>query len=226
MATDITNPFLDDEDELDSRLVDDEQAAENDVEATTERRPWERDYTAEERADMAARRAAGELLPGHKRASTYRRRDITDRDLQLLAFIARFKYATEAQLAMLSNVLPKTAYKRMMGLRELGMAACEHVPGGEPRVVRHGQGVAVARGGSLHQPRRRGGGLKRRSRVTRAHPRGQPNGALAHAWVPRGGQLLIASDAVLPGLARQRVHDSQCVGRVEGLTDGRREEVR
>lgn len=129
MNDDVVNPFLDNDDELYDNDVDVEDTGVSDDE-TDERKPWERDYTDEERADMKARTSAGEVLPGHKKhKTTYHRRDVTDKDLDLLAFLARFKYSTEQQLTLIADVQRRTVYKRLMGLREMKLANVVDVPG-------------------------------------------------------------------------------------------------
>lgn len=129
MSSDITNPFLDDENE-DTLVVESHDSTAVDSSVSSERKPWERDYTDEQRAEMKARKAAGELLPGHKKhKGSYHRRDVTDKDLDLLAFIARFKYSTERQMTLIAGVQARTVYKRMMGLRELKLAQRVDVPG-------------------------------------------------------------------------------------------------
>lgn len=129
MNDDVVNPFLDNDDELYDNDVDVEDTGVSDDE-TDERKPWERDYTDEERADMKARTSAGEVLPGHKKhKTTYHRRDVTDKDLDLLAFIARFKYSTEQQLTLIADVQRRTVYKRLMGLREMKLVSVIDVPG-------------------------------------------------------------------------------------------------
>lgn len=88
----------------------------------TASKPWERDYTDDELADRKARRAAGEHLPGTKKHKTkYRRRWITDKDIELLTFIARFKYSTSRQLGVVSNTNWRTVHKRLLGLEEINM---------------------------------------------------------------------------------------------------------
>lgn len=129
MSDDVMNPFLDDDDELYEANVDVKDAAVSD-EVAGDSKPWERDYTDEERADMKARASAGEVLPGHKKhRTTYHRRDVTDKDLDLLAFIARFKYSTEQQLTLIADVQRRTVYKRLMGLSEMKLVNVFDVPG-------------------------------------------------------------------------------------------------
>lgn len=129
MSTDVTNPFLEDDD---SDTLDVETCGSTAVDSSvsSDRMPWERDYTDEQRAEMKARKAAGEWLPGHKKhKGSYHRRDVTDKDLDLLAFIARFKYSTERQMTLIAGVQARTVYKRMMGLRELKLVQRVDVPG-------------------------------------------------------------------------------------------------
>lgn len=94
--------------------------AENEV-MPWEPKPWERDYTDEQRAEMKARKAAGELLPGHKNhhGNKYPRRDITGRDMAVLEFLARFKYSSTDQVSVLLQNKPNTAYQRLRGLEGL-----------------------------------------------------------------------------------------------------------
>lgn len=119
MVDDVINPFLDDEDDAFEDDVDVVGASVSDG-VSGENKPWDRDYTDEQRADMQARRDAGEYLPGHKKhTTTYRRRNVTDKDLDLLAFMARLKFSTEQQLTLIANVQRRTVYKRLMGLLEM-----------------------------------------------------------------------------------------------------------
>lgn len=129
MEDEYDNPFADELEESQDDVEDVSETAESDS-VSGERKPWERDYTDEQRADMKARVAAGEWLPGHKKhKTTYHRRDVTDKDLDLLAFIARFKYSTEQQLTLIAGVQSRTVYKRLMGLRELKLVNAVDVPG-------------------------------------------------------------------------------------------------
>lgn len=129
MVDDVTNPFLDSDDDAFEDDVDVDETAEND-DVVDDQKPWERDYTDEQRAEMKARRASGEYLPGHKKhKTTYHRRDVTEKDLDLLTFITRFKYSTEQQLTLIANVQHRTVYKRLMGLRELKLVNVIDVPG-------------------------------------------------------------------------------------------------
>lgn len=129
MEHDIENPFLDELDDVQSDTQDEERSSLDSSESTASK-PWERDYTDEERQELNRRAASGELLPGRKRRrSAYSRRDVTDIDLQMLTFIAQFKYATDGPLATFAEVQRRTAYRRMMGLREMKLVHRVDVPG-------------------------------------------------------------------------------------------------
>lgn len=132
MSNEIYNPFVDDVDQ-DNQLVfglSDAVNDENSTDGNNESKPWERNRSDEEIADLNRRAAAGELLPGRKRRrSAYSRRDVTEKDLQLLTFLAHFKYATDGPLATFANVQRRTVYRRMMGLREMKLVQLADVPG-------------------------------------------------------------------------------------------------
>jgi hypothetical protein len=107
--TTVENPFLDDEDAAASK-------------------PWERDYTDEERAEMKRREDAGEVLPGHKRRKTvYRRRDITAIDLRLMQHIGVHKACSSSVAAVLLGVTQRTASRRLAGLKELKVVNCHEI---------------------------------------------------------------------------------------------------
>lgn len=121
MVDNIENPFVD-EDELkelypsDLRENTDENSADD-----SERTVNEQEADADVLRDEAANVPNSGSERGSKRVSRYRRRIITDKDLDVLTFIARFKFASEKQLTLLMDVTRKTVYKRLMGLREIGM---------------------------------------------------------------------------------------------------------
>lgn len=103
----IDNPFLDDEDE-----------------------PWQREYTAEQRTEMKRLKAAGDLLPGHKRRkSTYSRRDLTKIDFRLMRHIGVHKGCSSSIAGVLLSVTERTAHRRLLGLRELRLVDRHEVPG-------------------------------------------------------------------------------------------------
>lgn len=107
--TTVENPFLDDDDAAPAK-------------------PWERDYTDEERAEMKRRKDAGELLPGHKRRKTvYGRRDITAIDLRLMQHIGGHKACSSGVAAVLLGVTQRTASRRLAGLKELKLVNCHEI---------------------------------------------------------------------------------------------------
>lgn len=110
----VENPFLDDIDDA----VEDEAIVEDTAVSDT---AVEQEITNDELRDDAVDMSVSSSERSSKRVSRYRRRVITDKDLDLLTFIARFKFASEKQLILLMNVTRKTVYKRLMGLREIGM---------------------------------------------------------------------------------------------------------
>jgi predicted transcriptional regulator len=126
----VENPFLDDFDDAVEDDVDVDETAASDSGSGEHNMPWERDYTDEERQELNRRAKAGELLPGRKkRTSAYSRRDVTEIDLDILTFLAHFKYSTDGPLATFANVKRRTVYRRMMGLREMKLVNRVDVPG-------------------------------------------------------------------------------------------------
>lgn len=132
MKDDNYNPILDDDD-ADDKLVfglSDAGGSNESDDVTPKSKPWERERTDQENDDLMRRAAAGELLPGRKRRpSAYSRRDVTENDLHLLAFLAHFKYSTDGPLATFADVQRRTVYRRMMGLREMKLVHRVDVPG-------------------------------------------------------------------------------------------------
>jgi DNA-binding MarR family transcriptional regulator len=125
----VENPFLDDIDDAVEDDVDGDETAVSDSVSGELNRPWERDYTDEERQELNRRAKAGELLPGRKkRTSAYSRRDVTEIDLDILTFLAHFKYSTDGPLATFADVKRRTVYRRMMGLREMKLVNRVDVP--------------------------------------------------------------------------------------------------
>lgn len=110
----VENPFLDDFDDA----IEDEAIVEDTAVSDTDDR---QEINDNEPQDDAVDMSVSGSERGSKRVSRYRRRVITDKDLDLLTFIARFKFASEKQLILLMDVTRKTVYKRLMGLREIGM---------------------------------------------------------------------------------------------------------
>jgi hypothetical protein len=91
-------------------------------------KPWERDYTDEQRQEMKRRKGAGELLPGHKRRKTvYGRRDITGIDLHLMQHIGVHKACSSSVAAVLLGVTQRTASRRLAGLKELKVVNCHEI---------------------------------------------------------------------------------------------------
>lgn len=110
-------------------LLEHDEAAVDQVEETSSK-PWERNYTPAEMADRAARKAAGEYLPGTKKhKTTYRRKHVTDKDLALMEFVGRFRYATSTQLAHVSGTSWKATHNRLLGIEELRMVRRVEIPG-------------------------------------------------------------------------------------------------
>lgn len=83
--------------------------------------PWVRNYTEAEREELKAQKAAGKLLPGHKnrRGKKYPKSKITEIDLKVLRFLAKFKYASAHQVSLVRSVRPKTAHDGLKQLEEL-----------------------------------------------------------------------------------------------------------
>lgn len=101
-------------------LVDDDDAAPS--------KPWERDYTDEQRQEMKRRKDAGEVLPGHKRKKTvYGRRDITAIDLRIMQHIGVHKACSSGGAAVLLGVTQRTASRRLAGLKELKLVNCHEI---------------------------------------------------------------------------------------------------
>lgn len=73
-----------------------------------------------------AERVAKRLAKPSARRKKYSRKRITDKDMVLMEFLARFKFASAPQLAQLSltedgtPVAVKTAHRRLLGLKEAG----------------------------------------------------------------------------------------------------------
>ncbi|MFV4912139.1 hypothetical protein PFZ49_00870 [Microbacterium lacticum] len=63
-----------------------------------------------------------------KPGTKYHRRDITEKDLLVLAFLERFKLATTKQIGILLGVKRGSANWRMLGLMEIGLVAQEKIP--------------------------------------------------------------------------------------------------
>lgn len=111
---DFKNPFLDDET----------------VEIPTQEEvsvPFaERRYTAEQKREMRKRKsdalAAGILLPGMKNPETApSRKKITEKDLRVLHFLAKFRYATAHQIALIMGVTYPTANSRLKRLEKMNL---------------------------------------------------------------------------------------------------------
>lgn len=109
------------------------EAVHNDAEetASTEKRePWVRNYTEEQRQDMARRKAAGELLPGHKRRKTiYHRTKFGQQDFFVLRFLLFARQASAPQIGFMLNRTQNTAYRRLLGLNEVKLVTKEVVCG-------------------------------------------------------------------------------------------------
>lgn len=60
-----------------------------------------------------------------KPGTKYHRRDITEKDLLVLAFLERFKLATTKQIAILLGVKRGSANWRLLGLKEIGLVGQE-----------------------------------------------------------------------------------------------------
>lgn len=87
------------------------------------KRDWRREKAPAERREMRRREkeasAAGVLLPGHKKRTknkVYRRARLTEKDYLVLEFLAKGRYASNAQVAQLLGI--SNATKRLRGLRE------------------------------------------------------------------------------------------------------------
>lgn len=63
-----------------------------------------------------------------KPGTKYHRRDMTDKDLIVLAFLERFKLATTKQMAILLGVKRGSANWRLLGLKEIGLVDQERIP--------------------------------------------------------------------------------------------------
>lgn len=63
-----------------------------------------------------------------KPGTKYHRRDITEKDLLVMAFLERFKLATTKQIAILLDVQRGSANWRLLGLKEIGIVGQEKIP--------------------------------------------------------------------------------------------------
>lgn len=51
-----------------------------------------------------------------KHKTKYHRRDITDKDIEVLTFLARLRYSTARQMTVFANVKESTMRRRLLGL--------------------------------------------------------------------------------------------------------------
>lgn len=56
-----------------------------------------------------------------RRTGKSKRKQITEKDLEVISFIARFKVANTDQLALITGVKPSTMQKRLIGLKDIGL---------------------------------------------------------------------------------------------------------
>lgn len=175
--TDLINPMLDEDEEfyapagpINPLLEDDDEeheprprfaiqrpVASIEAEQPAARKPWEKPVrTAEEEAELEARKQAGDVPSGKKK----RRTSMTGKDMILLAFLSSFRVATAEQLSLLLTTAgvhgnqagqmasPKTVLNRLLKLREIGAVQDVSI-WAEQRiwgVTNFGRGAAIASG--------------------------------------------------------------------------------
>lgn len=126
MNTENFNPFLDDERETTvttSTLVTPIPDKTKHTRGNPKAQPWKTKTTKTEAEKLEIQRALlnGESVKGYKtrKAGTiYKRAQMTEKDLLVLTFLAKFDYATTRTLSVVTGV--GDAGKRLRGLREWG----------------------------------------------------------------------------------------------------------
>lgn len=131
------NPMLDDTDEVTStpapvavETVTAPPPAQLTAVADAPSRPWERNRTLQETADLDARAAAGELLPGRKKKTPYSFGWVTTKDLAKLWQIAFGRYVKDVHLQVAAGLKSNTGvYSRLRAMEKAGLVRAQHKVG-------------------------------------------------------------------------------------------------
>jgi len=128
MAHLMENPFIEDTDEqaiTRTQITEKEQPKDKtkDIRGDASKEPWTVKTPKSEAEERRIQRALlnGEYVPGHKKRDpnkVYHRSVLTEKDLLLLHFLAKFDYATTKTLSVLLDI--GDCGKRLRGLREWG----------------------------------------------------------------------------------------------------------
>lgn len=113
----MDNPFIEEEETVKTEPKD----LTKNIRGNAEKEPWtvKKDYSEEEQLARQKALLNGETLPGHKKRKNnfiYKRAQLTDIDLTIMLFLAKFDYATSKTISTLLNV--KDAGRRLRGMRE------------------------------------------------------------------------------------------------------------
>jgi hypothetical protein len=132
-VSDLSNPFLDDDDEVTDNSTNARPifrpVIQPSDEVLSDSKPWDKPVrTPDEEAELEDRKRAGDVPTGKKK----RRSTMTEKDAKLLAFLSVYRVSTAEQMSMLlttSETLgnkggemasPKTVLNRLLRLKEIG----------------------------------------------------------------------------------------------------------